>query len=128
MKLEDISFENVDGRDLAFIRITGNIDLQFVDWSTQDIKNLFPRDFEGNIVFDLRDTIDALANEDFDEVISILSTARYFFRRPVAVLVPEAAIQRSRKLYQSAFERVGMLARDFTNLDDALRWFDDPDA
>ncbi len=105
MAVTNISFERLEGRDYAIVKVTGVLDLQSADEVGDQLLKSIPLDFEGNIIIDLREADDRPRNEDADQIAERVFKARYLLRKPVAVLAPETPIDRSRKYFQATVER-----------------------
>ena len=124
----EITFEKIDGKDYTIVTIAGVLDLESAEKIGQLINDSIPIEYEGNVIFDLRKTDDRLRNEDADEATELVFRSRYFLRKPVAVLAPTESPGRSRRHFQNTAERGGgILARDFTTIEAAISWLDNPD-
>ncbi len=123
----EIKFEKIGGKDYAIFTIAGVLDLE----SAAKIGNLvnvsIPIEYDGNVIFDIREADDDLRNEDADEIAKLVFKSRYFLRKPVAVLAPADSPGRSRGHFQSTAEQGGILVRDFTTIEAAIAWLDNPD-
>ena len=123
----EISFEQIDGKDYTVVTIAGVLDLETADKIGHLVNNSIPIEYDGNVIFDLRKADDRLRNEDADEIAKLVFRSRYFLRKPVAVLAPANPSGRSRKHFQSAADRGGILVRDFTTMEAAVAWLTNPD-
>jgi len=121
-----IEFETIDGRKYAVIYVVGILNLDTAAKVGEIIASTIPFDFDGNLIFDLRETDDQLDNEDADEVASLIFKKRFLMRNPVAIIAPEKEISRSRKLYQNTIEREGIVARHFPDKEAAIDWLKNP--
>ncbi len=123
----EITFEKIDGKDYTVITITGVLDLESADKIGHLVNDSIPIEYDGNVIFDIRKADDRLRNEDADEAAELVFRSRYFLRKPVAVLAPAESPGRSRRQFQNTAERGGILIRDFTTMEAAIAWLDNPD-
>ena len=124
----EITFEKIDGKDYTVVTIAGTLDLESVDKIGNLVNDSIPIEYDGNVIFDIRKADDCLRNEDADEAARLVFRSRYFLRKPVAVLAPAESPGRSRRLFQNTAERGGgILVRDFTTIEAAIAWLDNPD-
>ena len=124
----EITFEQIDGKDYTIVTITGVLDLKSAAKIGQLVNDSIPIDYDGNVIFDLRKADDRLRDEDAIETAKVVFKSRYFLRKPVAVLAPAESPGSSRRLFQNTAERGGgILVRDFTTIEAAIAWLDNPD-
>ena len=123
----EITFEQIDGKDYTVVTIAGVLDLESADKIGHLVNDSISIDYNGNVIFDIRKADDRLRNEDADDMAELIFRSRYFLRKPVAVLAPAESPGRSRKHFQSTADRGGILARDFTTIEAAIAWLDNPD-
>ena len=118
-----IEYTEIDGCKLAIIKLTGTFNLDAAIGLPATLKNNIPFDYEGNIIIDISETEVTLANEEVDIIVeNTAEMARYFLRKPHALLVPEASTDHSWSLFINAFERNGILFRDFKTIETAVEW------
>ena len=124
----EITFEKIDGKDYAVVTITGVINLESADKIGQFANDSISIEYDGYVKFDIRKADDRLHNEEADETAELVFRSRYFLRKPVAILAPAESPGRSRRLFQNTAERGGgILVRDFTTIEAAIAWLDNPD-
>ena len=123
----EIKFEQIDGKNYTVVTITGVLDLKSAATIGQLVNDSIPIDYDGNVIFDIRKADDRLRDEDAAETAEVVFKSRYFLRKPVAVLAPAESPGRSKSLFQITADRGGILVRDFTTIEAAIAWLDNPD-
>ena len=125
----NIEYTEIDGRKLAIVKLTGIFNLDATIRLPATLKNDIPLDYEGNIIIDVSETEVKLANIDVNTIVeNATEMARYFLRKPHALLVAEASTDHSWNLFINAFEQNGILFRTFITIETAVEWLKDMDA
>lgn len=115
-------FKSIENLEVVITKITGVIDLVTLPEIGDKFRSNIPLEFDGNVIFDLSEADDQLTDDDGTKVFEQVFKARYFLRKRYAVVHNDASVNRSRKYFQAALEREGVEGRDFSSVDDAVKW------
>ena len=119
----NIEYKEINGCKLAFDKLTGIFDFDAPIRLALALKDNISFDYEGSLIIDISETDVQLANNEANAVVeNVAKLARYYLRKPNALLVPETSTDHSWGLFISAFERNGILFRDFKSIDTAVEW------
>ena len=115
-------FKSIEKLEVVVTKIMGAIDLTTLSKIGEEFRRNIPLEFDGNVIFDLREADDQLTDDDGTKVFEQVFKARYFLRKRYAVVHGDTSVNRSRKYFQAALEREGVEGKDFSSIDDAVNW------
>lgn len=124
---QTITFKKSERRDYIIVSMAGVLNIQSLKNLADRMNQEFSWKSDYGFIFDFRFADDQSENADVSDLIELLTSSRFLLKKPMAVLVSDDDIQRSRRYSQNASEREGFLIRDFKTIEEAYAWLDDPD-
>ena len=124
---QNVTFMQSERSDYLIVSVTGVLNTTSLKALAERMNQKFSWKSDYGFIFDIRSMDDQSTNADVPAFVELLSSNRFLLKKPMAILVSDDDIQRSRGYTQNVSEREGFLIRNFKTIEEAYAWIDDPD-